>query len=163
MKFKHFAIIALLTATAALFTSCAKDEDPTEQNPTVNFKGGAAYVSADATLPAGSDFTIGINAASNTESNAKLVKFTVVRTFNNLPTTVLDSTMDASSLNFENTYQVKTEAGAERWTFEVTDKDGNKSSVSLNITTGAVANVYTAILMGGQLNKIGRASCRERV
>lgn len=152
MKFKHFALLVLFVATISLFTSCKKDEDPTEQEPTINFVGGAGFTSTDVTLPAGSDFKVGITAAANTNSNAKLVKFKVTRTANNVPTTVTDSTISTATLNFTRTFTTNTEGNKERWSFEVTDSEGMSKAVTFEISSEAVVKIYTAILMGGQMN-----------
>jgi hypothetical protein len=152
MKFKHFALLALFVATISLFTSCKKDEEPTEKEPTINFVGGTGFTSTDVTLPAGSVFKVGITAAANTNSNAKLVKFKVTRTANNVPTTVTDSTLSTATLNFTRSYTTNMEGSKERWTFEVTDSDGMSKAVTFEITSEAIVKIYTAILMGGQMN-----------
>lgn len=153
MNMRKIALFLMLATAASVFTACNKEEEPTDKAPTIAFKGGAGYTSADATLPAGSTTTVGILATANANSNAKLVRFKVTRTFNNVPEVVLDSTLaNLSTFTMDGTIEVRREAGSERWTFEIVDKDGQSASVSLSITSAPVANVYTAILMGGQNN-----------
>ncbi len=153
MKMRRFVLFLMLAALASVFTACTKDEEPTDKAPTIAFKGGAGYTSADATLPAGSTTIYGIIASANATTNSKLVRFKVTRTFNNVPQVVLDSTLaNLSTFTMDGEIDVRREAGSERWTFEIVDKDGQSASVSLNITAAPVANVYTAILMGGQNN-----------
>ncbi|MGC8866291.1 MAG: hypothetical protein ACP5O2_11295 [Bacteroidales bacterium] len=150
---RKIALFLMFVTAASVFTACTKDDEPIDKAPTIAFKGGAGYTSADATLPAGSEASVGILASANANTNAKLVRFKVTRTFNNVPEVVLDSTLaNLSSFNMEGTINVRKEAGTERWTFEIVDKDGQSASVSLNITSAPVVNVYTAILMGGQNN-----------
>lgn len=150
---RKIALYLMLVAVASVFTSCTKDEEPTDKAPTIAFKGGAGFISADANLPAGSQVMVGILATANANSNAKLVRFKVTRTFNNVPEVVLDSTLaNVSSFSMDGQIDVRKEAGSERWTFEIVDKDGQSASVSLNITSTPTVNVYTAILMGGQNN-----------
>lgn len=153
MNMRKIALFLMLATAASVFTACTKEEEPTDKAPTIAFKGGAGYTSADATLPAGSTTTIGILATANANTNAKLVRFKVTRTFNNVPEVVLDSTLaNLSTFNMDGTIEVRREAGSERWTFEIVDKDGQSASISLSITSAPVANIYTAILMGGQNN-----------
>jgi hypothetical protein len=153
MKMRRLALFLMLTAFTSVFTACTKDEEPTDKAPTIAFKGGAGFISADATLPAGSATMVGIMASANANTNSKLVRFKVTRTFNNVPEVVLDSTLaNLSTFSMDGQIDVRREAGSERWTFEIVDKDGQSASLSLNITSAPTVNVYTAILMGGQNN-----------
>ena len=156
MKFniKGIALFVLLAGTINLFTACSDDEEePLDQSPTINFIGGSDYTSSDVTVPAGTILKVGITATANTNSNAKLVRFKVTRTFNNIGESVIDSTLsNLSSFTYTRNIQARTEAGTERWSFEIIDKNNQSNSVALNITTQPVVNIYTAILMGGQNN-----------
>jgi len=139
MKRLSLLFAILLMASVPFLTSCGTDEETTDVKPTINFVGGAGFTAADVTLEAGENFKVGINAFSNTSSKAKLTKFKVVRTFDNVPFTALDSTLsstDVFNINIE--ALAYPEAGSERWTFTITDKDGQSSEVSFNITTTAV-------------------------
>jgi hypothetical protein len=79
----------------------------------------------------------------------------VVRTFNNTPFTALDSTLnstDAFNITLESfAYPA---AGTERWTFTITDKDGEFSEISFNITTtaGGPINEYSQKILGSYDN-----------
>lgn len=153
-KVQIFLTLAFISA-ALFFSSCNKDENTDPLPPALSFKGGVGYVAQDATVPTGSEFKVGITAGPNATSNEKLVKFLITRTFNNVPTTVLDSTMSVTNLNLDIYFTARTEVGTERLYFEVTDKDGEKSSLELNITTQLSAgeiNTYQAVLLGGQNN-----------
>ncbi|MEJ5301868.1 MAG: hypothetical protein HPY80_06565 [Bacteroidales bacterium] len=153
MKMRRIALFLLLAATTSVFTACTKDEESTDKAPTIAFKGSAGFISSDATLPAGSTTMVGIMASANANTNSKLVRFKVTRTFNNVPEVVVDSTLaNLSTFSIEGQIDVRREAGSERWTFEIVDKDGQSASLSLNITSAPTVNVYTAILMGGQNN-----------
>jgi len=152
-KFHVFLALAMISATV-MFSSCGKDDEEA-QPPVLNFKGGAGYVAEDVTVPAGSEFKVGINAAPNATSGEKLERFLITRTFNNIPTTVLDSTMNSTNINLDIYFTARTEVGTERLYFELTDKNGEKSSLELNITTELSAGeitTYQAVLLGGQNN-----------
>jgi len=128
-----FAFLAFVGMT--FLTACGGDDDDDDLSPTITFIGGAGYVADDVTLVIGEAFTVGVNASQNASSGKKLENFTVVRTFNNTPTTVLDSTLDDDTFTWEDTFNGLTDEGVERWTFTITDKDGESSEISFNITT----------------------------
>jgi hypothetical protein len=133
----YFMGLLLLTG-AMVFTSCNKDDDdPVDINPNLAFMGGADYTSSDATFIVGEAFKVGVNASENANSGKKLVSFVVVRTFNNVPTTVLDSSFSSATFTWEDNLLANAEVGTERWTFTVTDKDGVASQLAFVITTEA--------------------------
>lgn len=158
MKKLSFLFI-LLALTGVLFTSCSKDEDdPQDLKPGINFKGGTGYVSQDVTLTAGEEFKVGINANANSNSSAKLNKFVVTRTFNNIPFTVLDSTLNTSNFTIDIIAFANPNAGTERWSFKITDKDGEVNEISFNITTTAPAGnilTYSTKVLGSYQNTTG--------
>jgi hypothetical protein len=152
-KINLIAGLLLLTGIGFL-SSCSKDTT-TDLSPSLSFTGGTGFTSADATLSAGELFRVGITAAANTSSGKNLVRFKVVRTFNNTPTTELDTTINTDNFSWNAYYSANTAVGSERWTFTITDKNGETSELFFNITTEATAgqiNSYTAILLGGQEN-----------
>lgn len=153
---KHNLIIALLLISSiTFFTSCGTDGEATDVKPTINFQGGAGFTSGDVTLKAGESLKVGINAFSNSSSKAKLKSFKVVRTFNNTPFVALDSTLsttDAFNINLESS--AYPQAGTERWTFTITDKDGEFAEISFNVTTtaGGPIKSYTQKILGSYDN-----------
>ena len=93
MKKTIYLFGLLLLAGATVFTSCNKDEDEepaVDLTPVLTFIGGAGYTSADVDLAPSSTFKVGINASENATSKKDIASFTVVRTFNNTPTTVFE-------------------------------------------------------------------------
>jgi hypothetical protein len=153
-KFHLLAGLLLITGIG-LFTSCKKDSTE-DLTPSITFIGGDDYVSSNTTLAAGAEFHVGINASANASSGTKLSSFKVVSTFNNIPTTVFEATSINSDTYTWNDYvTANTVAGTERWTFTITDKDGQTTEKAFEITTEATAGeiyTYTAVLMGGQEN-----------
>jgi hypothetical protein len=144
MKKISFIMAAFLAASIMFLSSCTKDTTP----PSINFKGGAGYTSTDVTIDAGSIIKIGINATSG---SSKLERFTLVATYNNVPTTIVDTTFSSDTYNrdFELTIF---DLGATRLTCTITDKDLETADVSFTVTTQEAINQYTAVLLGGQLN-----------
>jgi hypothetical protein len=142
----------MLAALSTVFTSCNKDEVTDPQIPSIKFVGGSDYTSTDISYPTNTPFKVGITANANATSGSKLVKMLVTRTFNNVPTTVLDSTINVANFYFEDVFYTSPIVGNERWAFKVTDAAGESNEISFNITTTEVVSIYTAILMGGQSN-----------
>jgi len=133
---KKFKIILIFTlAISMAFTSCKKDEtvDPVDQSPIINFIGGGTYISSDATVTVGEDFVIGIIAASNTDSNKDLVSVKYTVTTNNVIALEFDSVFSEKNYNVDYVFRMDN-AGEAVFKFEVTDKVGEKSSISLTIT-----------------------------
>lgn len=154
MKKLNFLFAILLMASVSFITSCSEDET-TDQKPTINLQGGTGFTSSDVTLKAGEPLKVGINAFSNSSSKSKLVKFKVVRTYNNIPFTALDSTLsstDAFNITLE-TFAYPA-AGKERFTFTVTDKAGLSAEAAFEITTtaGGAINEYKQKILGSYDN-----------
>jgi hypothetical protein len=144
MKKTQLIIVTLILAGFTFLTSCTKDKTP----PTMNFKGGSSYTSADITVDAGTTLTFGINA---TNGSSKLERFTIVATSNNSPITVVDTTFSLDTFNKDYSFEFP-DAGESRLVFTITDKDGQTAELNLTVTTQAPINSYTAVLLGGQLN-----------
>ena len=133
----------LLITGIGIFTSCKKDSTTEDLSPSMNFVGGSGFISADANLAAGAVFQVGVNASANSTSKTKLTNFKVVRTFNNIPYTVIDSTFSESNFNLQFTMVAYPEAGSERWTFTIKDKDGESMELAFVITTVGTASDIT--------------------
>ena len=129
-------ILVMIAAMSMVAVSCSKDDDdttPVDVTPNISFKGGNEYISSDATVTVGETFMIGITASSNTNSGKKLKSVTLTETSNNVSNILNDSIFSeaAYDVNYQLTMPIE---GESVFKFEVTDKDGEKSSVSLTIT-----------------------------
>lgn len=132
---KNFKLILLFVAALGMgLTSCSKDDDETPQDltPNIDFKGGNQYISADAVVTAGQDFTIGITASSNANSGKKLKSVILSITSNNQIIGGDTTEFNENSYNEDYTYSIS--AGEAVFKFVVTDKDGQTNSKSLTIT-----------------------------
>lgn len=152
MKKTMYLFGLLLLAGAMVFTSCKKDDDdpePVDLTPVLTFIGGAGYTDGDASLDPSSTFKVGINASENATSKSDIKKFEVVRTFNNVPSTVYtDDDINEANYTWEQDLISNTQTGDERWTFTVTDKDGLKKELSFVITTISTVTSYKNLSMG---------------
>lgn len=151
MKKTIYLLGMLIMAGAMIFTSCTKEEEeePVDLTPGITFIGGAGYISADADLTPGSTFKVGINASQNSSSGKDIETFTIVRTFNNVPTTVYEEdNIGEATYSWEDDLVANAVAGEERWTFTITDKAGLTKELSLIITTISPVTTYTNVTMG---------------
>lgn len=152
MKKTMYVFVLLVLAGATVFTSCQKDEDepdPVDLTPVLTFIGGAGYTDGDASMAPSATFKVGINASENATSKSDIKKFEVVRTFNNVPTTVFtDDAINEATYTWEQDMIANTKVGEERWTFTVTDKDGLKKELAFVITTISTVTSYKGLEMG---------------
>ena len=152
MKKSIYLFGLLLLAGAMLVSSCKKDDEDepvVDLTPILNFIGGAGYTDGDATLAPSTTFKVGINASENANSKSNISSFVVVRTFNNTPTTVFEEdNINDPTYTWEQDLVANTQAGEERWSFTVTDKDGLKKELSFIVTTVPNVTAYLDVDMG---------------
>jgi len=140
-KTSLIAALLLIMASVSFFTSCTPEEE--NLSPSINFVTGSGYLSSDATLKAGEAFTVNLSATANSTSGAKLVNLKVIRVLGGNTVTVADETIDLSSFTSEISANAAFISGTEKWTFTVTDANGESAEISLNITTTAGAAIHT--------------------
>jgi hypothetical protein len=151
MKFKPFGI--LLLAGLMILSACQKDDDddtePVDLSPILTFIGGAGYTDSDTDMAPSATFKVGINAAENTSSKSNIQTFVVERIFNNTPTTVFeDDNINEPNYTWEQELIANTQAGEERWTFTVTDRDGESKELAFIITTLPTVTAYLDMTVG---------------
>jgi hypothetical protein len=152
MKKLSFLFVAMM-AVVILMSSCKKDEE-TLGPPSLDFKGGAEYVSADANISVNSIFKVGIAATANAETNKKLSTLRLTRTLDNV--TFVDTTFEINetAFNADFTFNAQTAGQVEAILFTLTDKNDKVASKSLNITYEAVGStvVKNADIVMGSFN-----------
>jgi hypothetical protein len=133
-----FKLIALFIicgfAGSVVLSSCEKKDEHTP--PKIVFKTGAGYTSGNAIV--GKDSTIKVGVTCD-KTEDELSKLNVSYAYDGATTTTTkdDFTIAAADEDhFEKDYTIKARstAGSEKWTFTVTDRDGNLSNVSLTLT-----------------------------
>lgn len=128
--------IFLLACVAGLFclSSCEKDEG---KLPAISFKTGANYVSADKIVGQNETITVGIEA-SKTEDKDVLKTFDASRSYDGgAATSFLNETLTGSqgdSYSKDISITTRAQAGTEKYTFTVVNRDGLVNSVSLTLT-----------------------------
>lgn len=128
-----FPLFFLALSFFTLF-SCEKDEG---KLPAIAFKTTAGYVSADKTVAKGESVLVGIDA-SKTEDKDVLKTFNVSVSFDGgASTSLLTQALSGSEGDhFETDFPItaRNQAGTEKYTFTVTNRDGLTNSVTLTLT-----------------------------
>lgn len=156
MKMNRLFLI-LTVAIATAFTSCKKDDDIVNPEPSIDFKGGANYTATDVTINAGEQILVGFNAAYNPDTEENLTNFKLVLTSNNVPQTLIDSVINTASYSTDININFP-EAGSARLEATITDKAGRTDAVSFNITieeAGVKVVKHTDIELGSWNDEIG--------
>ena len=131
-------LLLLITVTILSISSCKKKEEDEGKLPNISFKTGTGYTSADATVTKGSTVTIGINS-SKSEENDVLITFDESVSYDGTAaTSILNKSLtgsDGDSYSIDLPTTTRNQAGTEKYTFTVINRDGLKNSVSLTLTT----------------------------
>ncbi len=134
MKKLNIFFVVLLAVVS--FTACKKEEDEGKL-PNIAFVSGAGLVSSDITLKQDTTVAIGI-LASKAEAADILKSFDASKSLDGGASTSFQSETLSGSSNdtCARTVMVttRTQAGTEKYTFTVVNRDGLKNSVSLTIT-----------------------------
>ncbi len=130
---KKITQILSLTIMLTMVFSCTKDA---HIPPVVKFKTGTIYTSADKTVAKSTVITVGISA-DKVEDNLKTLN--VSYAYDGAATTTTKQNFDiptASIAHYEQdvTFTTRATAGTEKWTFTVTDQDGNITPLTLTLT-----------------------------
>jgi len=153
MKKTAYLFLLLIITGTVFISSCQKD-DPIVIPPVINFVAGGDYVSADVTLLTNQLFTVGINANKDAESDSKLSKFEVVRTYNNISLPVFDSTLNGDYFSIEIIANSNPLVGEERWTYTITDEAGESSEINIVITTEAGIQEFLDVPLGSYNDQV---------
>ncbi len=136
-------LLGLLIFAGLIFTACTEDEDPIDETPTMNFKGGEFqpgidFVDGDVTLPANSKFYVGITAQTN--SGRELETIEVTSKFENENPVLYQEDINDNSYDANLEFDTNMGIGDEDWIFTIEDKDGNAKQLSFTITTELVGD-----------------------
>ncbi|GAB1418512.1 hypothetical protein MASR2M12_12770 [Bacteroidales bacterium] len=160
MKKNLLILFLAILGMAATMTSCQKDDVILDPKPTINFKGGGNYTSSDVTINEGESFAVGITAAANVETSAKLKSFSIVFTSNNVPTTLIDEQIEkAQETNYSKDFQITlTGIGEGILKAKITDDKGEYAEVSFKVTVkqaGVEVKKKTNVEFGSYNDAIG--------
>lgn len=153
-KLTFLAFLMVAALGAVMISSCGGDGDDTPEpvGPTLQFLGGAEYVSSDAELTAETPFAVGIRG-THTENIEKLRVSVSINGAN--AGTLFDSSFKTKSLDYVFNHVTGPAAQTEKYTFTLTDKNGVESSKSITITnTGSGGAVLTEFADGANGFKV---------
>ncbi|MBU1368802.1 MAG: hypothetical protein KJ578_15135 [Bacteroidetes bacterium] len=157
MRKNHVTLLILFMAIATAFSSCKKDDDILNPEPSIDFKGGGEYTSTDVTINTNEQILVGFNAAFNQETNEDLQNFKLTLTSNNVAQTLIDSTLNTEVFTTDITITFPEPVSA-RLDAVITDKAGRTASVSFNITVeeaGVKVVKHTDVELGSWNDEIG--------
>ncbi len=131
-------ILSLSALAAFVFIASCKKEEDEGRLPNIAFKVTPSYVYKDVTLTRDTTVTVGINA-SKSEIKDVLISFDASRAYDSATTMtsfVAESLTgtNGDSYSKDVTIHTRNQAGVEKYTFTVINRDGLKNSVSLTIT-----------------------------
>ena len=116
--------ILFLATLSILAVSCKKDK---HVPPTVNFKTGTGYTANDISVARNTIIKVGI-IADKVEDD--MLTYNVSYAYDGAATTVTNQTFTLAGAEQQHydkdvTFTLRNQAGSEKWTFTITDKDGN--------------------------------------
>ena len=130
MKTNHILSVLLLVGILVL-GSCDKHTPPS-----IAFKTGTGYTSANATVAKGASVKVGITA-SKKEDDMKTYNISYAYDGASSTTTKETFTLtgnEVTSYDKDYDFTVRNQAGTEDWSFTITDKDGNIAKLSIKLT-----------------------------
>lgn len=129
---KRSPILYVIGAIALLVGACKKQTDP-RVHPSLTFKTSAGYTYADDTVPQQDTLKIGA-VVDKTED--PLISLNIGQTYDNAAATTIENLSIAGQEHVEHDLQVITrhQAGTEKYTFSVLDRDGNITTKSITFT-----------------------------
>lgn len=134
MNIKNLCVYIPFTIISLGLFSCKKDQ---HNPPKLEFKIASGYVSSDRTLPKDTTIHIGI-IATKTEDEFKTYNASYFydnsTTSNTLENVTISKSEEDGFTRDYSTIKTRNQAGTEKYTFTVVDKDGNVGTISLNFT-----------------------------
>lgn len=125
----------LLIAVASLAASCKKSTDA-HIPPDLAFKTGGNYTSGDRTIAHGDSILVGV-VITKKEDDLRTLNIGYAYDGASSSTTFLNYVMTSAEYGgYDHDFRIVTrnQAGTEKWTFTVTDRDGNITQKSITLT-----------------------------
>jgi hypothetical protein len=137
-KVKLSMMVAFMAIGSFMFSACTTDEPGTSNGPSLEFLGGAGYVSTDVTVAGGSTFKVGIVGSHDKKIDKMQIRVKYDGSATQLvpsPCTICDSTVNSSDIKVDFVGTTRAQAGTETWVFTLTDKDGLSTTKEITLTT----------------------------
>jgi len=133
-KIKNSLVSFTFALISLYLIACKKDQ---HNPPKLEFKIASGYVSSDRILPKDTTIHIGI-IATKTEDEFKTYNASYFydnsSTSNTLENVTISKSEEDGFTRDYSTIKTRNQAGTEKYTFTVVDKDGNVGTISLNFT-----------------------------
>ncbi|MCD4789009.1 MAG: hypothetical protein K8R37_03330 [Bacteroidales bacterium] len=141
-------LLGLMLIAGMVFTSCKKDDDePEDLKPSIAFKTSGDYISSDVTLNQGESILVGVLCSSNQNSGKKLTNFKIYMIINNVTQPAMVDSSGFSEGVFEANYTITFPDVLDGKLYaEITDKDGQKNSLSFNVTVESAGDPVSSNL-----------------
>ncbi len=131
---KRLKYLAFLMVVSVIGLTSCKDDNDGPKEPSITLDSTAGYAINGSEFMVGDTAVFGVRAAWNQDSKEKLVKFTMERIHENVPVTLIDSTLDKVETFRLNISSVMTNAGDYNFRFKVIDKAGEFTSLDAKVT-----------------------------
>jgi hypothetical protein len=132
-KIKTQILSAILILVVIVSASCKKEKDK-QIPPVMNFKTGAGYISADATLSMNDTIKIGVDCAKS-EDKDLLTRFVETQRYDGgAATTILNESFNQDNYSKDMTIITRNVAGTESYNFTIINRDGITTSKTINLT-----------------------------
>jgi hypothetical protein len=123
----------LIAIICLAFSSCEKDK---HIPPSISLKTGAGYTSDDATVAKNQTIKVGITAEKLEDD---MLTYNVSYAYDGATTTVTSQTFNlvaGEQQHFDKdvTFVTRNQNGTEKWSFTITDKDGNIAQKQIILT-----------------------------
>jgi hypothetical protein len=156
-KLFYLAGIVMLSG-ALFFSACTDEEEGPDLPPSISFVSGAGLLTGDATLTVNTPFSVKVLCEANAESGANIKTLQITRISENQ--VLWDTTLNYNDETFtlEATFTSLPDPAVEVIEFEATDKDGERASIDIQITTESAAmpiDTWTERLLGSWNNPTG--------
>lgn len=126
-------LLGILFLTALGISSCKKEKDK-QIPPTMSFKTGAGYTSADAVLTKNDTITVGITAAKS-EDKDLLTRFVATQKYDaGTTTTLLNESFNLDNYSKDMQIITRNVAGTEVYTYTIINRDGLTKTLTLTFT-----------------------------
>lgn len=125
-------ILSAICAIVLMAASCKKETDP-RVHPSLTFKTSAGYIYQDDTVPLNDTLKIG---AVIDKTEDPLISLNITRTYDTDPSVSIEDVELTGNEHVEHDLQVITrnQAGTEKYTFSVLDRDGNITTKTIALT-----------------------------
>jgi len=129
---KTNSIITLCCLVAIIILNSCDPHTP----PSIVFKTGANYTSEDITVAQGAAVTVGIIAKKREDD---MTRYNISYAYDGATATTTKESFTLTGVEQKNyekdfTFNVRNQAGTEKWSFVITDRDGNIAKLSLTLT-----------------------------